>query len=377
MTVRPPLGGVWSPALAAHLSRGRPAGSRGAGTGDPSVILLWLGEPYLTYEGARHVRPQPPPSWRPPPCSPPAAAPTPTRTPEATTSSGAFPVTVDTAFGDVTVEEEPVRVVALGWSDAETALALGVQPVGASDWLGFGGEGVGPWAEGRYDEAPEIIETLEPSYEAIAALEPDLILDTRSAATQERYDLLSEIAPTIGQPEGVGPYQTTWQQQLELVGAALGKDDEAAALQDEVDQAFTDAAAANPGFEGTEVAVGAYTSEGFGAYVRGDSRVDFMEQLGFVNKPAIQDLAGENFFVPGERRAAVPARRPADRRLPDLRRGVGDHRPPAVVDARLGAAGPRRRPGRRDAGQRLLQRLGARHALRAGEHGPAVRRTRI
>src|SRR4051812_6135248 len=128
-------------------------------------------------------------------------------------SSGAFPVTVDTAFGEVTVDEEPVRVVALGWSDAETALALGVQPVGASDWLAFGGEGVGPWADGRYDEAPEIIETLEPSFEAIAALEPDLILDTRSSATQERYDLLSEIAPTIGQPEGVGPYQTTWQQQ--------------------------------------------------------------------------------------------------------------------------------------------------------------------
>jgi iron complex transport system substrate-binding protein len=214
------------------------------------------------------------------------------------TSSGVFPVTVGTAFGDVTIEEEPVRVVALGWSDAETALALGVQPVGASDWLGFGGEGVGPWAAGRYDEAPEIIETLEPSYEAIAALEPDLILDTRSDGTQERYDLLSAIAPTVGQPEGVGPYQTTWQQQLELVGAALGKDEEAAALQDEVDQAFADAAAANPGFEGTEVAVGAYTSEGFGAYVRGDSRVDFLEQLGFVNKPEVQDLAGENFFVP-------------------------------------------------------------------------------
>ncbi|MBJ7453295.1 MAG: ABC transporter substrate-binding protein, partial [Blastococcus sp.] len=57
-------------------------------------------------------------------------------------SSGAFPVTVTTAFGDVEIEEEPVRVVALGWGDAETALALGVQPVGASDWLAFGGEGV-------------------------------------------------------------------------------------------------------------------------------------------------------------------------------------------------------------------------------------------
>jgi iron-siderophore transport system substrate-binding protein len=214
------------------------------------------------------------------------------------TSSGAFPVTVGTAFGDVTIEEEPTRVVALGWSDAETALALGVQPVGASDWLGFGGEGVGPWAEGRYDEAPEIIETLEPSFEAIAALQPDLILDTRSSAAQDRYDSLSAIAPTIGQPEGVGPYQTSWKQQLELVGQALGKDDEAQQLAADLDQQFADASAANPSFEGTQVAVAAYTSTGFGAYVRGDARVDFMEQLGFTNKPEIQELATENFFVP-------------------------------------------------------------------------------
>ncbi|MCZ2815632.1 ABC transporter substrate-binding protein [Modestobacter sp. VKM Ac-2984] len=215
-----------------------------------------------------------------------------------TGSSDAFPVTVETAFGDVTVEEEPTRVVALGWGDAETALALGVQPVGASDWLGFGGEGVGPWAEGLYDEAPEIIETLEPSIEAIAALDPDLILDTRSDATQERYDALSQIAPTIGQPEGVEQYQTSWRQQLELVGQALGRDEAADELEAEVDQDFADAAEANPEFDGTEVAVAAYTSEGFGAYVSGDSRVDFMEQLGFVNKPAIEELATDSFYVP-------------------------------------------------------------------------------
>jgi iron complex transport system substrate-binding protein len=213
-------------------------------------------------------------------------------------SSGAFPVTVGTAFGDVTVEEEPTRVVALGWGDAETALALGVQPVGASDWLAFGGEGVGPWAEGSYDEAPEIIETLEPSYEAIAALQPDLILDTKSPATQDRYDRLSAIAPTIGQPEGADPYLTSPADQLEMVGAALGRSEEATDLQAQVDQAFTDAAAAHPEFAGTQVAVAAYSSDGFGAYVRGDARVDFMEQLGFTQKPEIQALATDSFFVP-------------------------------------------------------------------------------
>jgi iron complex transport system substrate-binding protein len=216
----------------------------------------------------------------------------------ATSSSGAFPVTVGTAFGDVTVDEEPTRLVALGWSDAETALALGVQPVGASDWLGYP-EGLGPWAQSvAYDQPPVIIDTMEPSLEAIAALEPDLILDTRSDGTQERHDSLSRIAPTIGQPDGVGPYQTTWQQQLQMVGQALGRSAQAQTLTDQVEQQFRDAAAANPRFAGTEVAVGAYSADGFGAYVRGDARVDFMEQLGFVNSPAIQGVAGDNFFVP-------------------------------------------------------------------------------
>ncbi len=222
-------------------------------------------------------------------------------------SSEVFPVTVGTTFGDVTVEEEPARVVALGWSDAETALALGVQPVGASDWLAVGGDdGLGDWVEDGYDEAPEIIGTMEPSYEAIAALEPDLILDTRSDGTAERYELLSAIAPTIGQPDGVGPYQTTWQQQLEMVGQALGKAEQAEELEAEVEQAFADAASAHPEFEGTEVAVGAYSSEGFGTYVRGDSRVAFMEQLGFENKAAIEELSTENFFVPvGEEQVSL------------------------------------------------------------------------
>jgi iron complex transport system substrate-binding protein len=212
-------------------------------------------------------------------------------------SSGAFPVTVPTAFGDVEVGEQPTRVVALGWGDAETALALGVQPVGASDWLAFGGEGVGPWAEGLYDEAPELIDTLEPSYEAIAALQPDLILDTKSPGTQDRHDALSAIAPTISQPEGTDPYLTSSADQLEMIGAALGKSDQAATLQTQVDQAFSDAAAAHPEFAGKSVVVGSRTSEGYGAYVDGDTRVDFMTRLGFTNSPAVQDLAGDAFSV--------------------------------------------------------------------------------
>ncbi|MGJ9611108.1 hypothetical protein [Actinotignum sp. GS-2025b] len=48
-----------------------------------------------------------------------------------TTNEAVFPATIDTKFGPVTVKEAPQRVVALGWGDAEVALSLGVQPVGA------------------------------------------------------------------------------------------------------------------------------------------------------------------------------------------------------------------------------------------------------
>ncbi|MEJ5913290.1 iron-siderophore ABC transporter substrate-binding protein [Pseudokineococcus sp. 1T1Z-3] len=212
--------------------------------------------------------------------------------------AGAFPVTVDTAFGEVTIDEEPQRVVALGWSDAETALALGVEPVGASDWLAFGGDGVGPWAQDLYATSPEIISTLEPELEAIAALQPDLILDTRSDGTQERYEALSRIATTVGIPEGAEAYATTWQEQLELVGEALGRSDEADDLEDEVEATIDAAEEANPQFDGTTVAVGARSGQEWGAYTEGDARVQLMEQLGFEQSPQVAELGDDSFYVP-------------------------------------------------------------------------------
>ena len=74
--------------------------------------------------------------------------------------------------------------------------------------------------------------------------------------------------------------------------------DEAEQLAADVEQAFADAAAEHPEFDGTEVAVGAYTSEGFGAYVSGDARVAFMEALGFANKAEIDEQETDRFFVP-------------------------------------------------------------------------------
>lgn len=225
-----------------------------------------------------------------------AAAPS-SATPSSSSADGAFPVTVPTAFGDVTVEQEPRRVVALGWGDAETALALGVQPVGASDWLGYGGDGVGPWLEGAYDTAPTIVSTTETSPEAVAALRPDLILDTRSDGTDERHDQLAQVAPVLGAPQGVVAFGTTWRQQLEMVGDALGRGEQAEAVRARTEAALDEVAAQHPGLDGATVAVGAYFDGGYGAYVTGDPRVDLLAGLGMENSPAVDALGDGSFYV--------------------------------------------------------------------------------
>ncbi|GAB2611475.1 ABC transporter substrate-binding protein [Paractinoplanes abujensis] len=219
--------------------------------------------------------------------------------PEAGSSAAsAFPVTIATAFGDVTVSKQPERVVALGWSDADVALSLGVQPVGASDWLAFGGDGQGPWNAGKYTTAPEILGTLELDMEKVAALKPDLILDTRGSGDKARHDSLAKLGvPVVDVPKGGEMYLTTWEQQLDMIGKALGKQTEAARLKTDLDAKFTAAAAANPGFKDKTVAAVARTGDGWGAYVTGDGRVDFLTKLGFQNAPAIEALKKDSFYI--------------------------------------------------------------------------------
>ncbi len=212
-------------------------------------------------------------------------------------SSEASTVIIETKFGDVKITEEPKRIVALGWGDAETALNLGVEPVGASDWLAFGGDGVGPWLEAAYETSPTIIGTMEPDYEQIASLEPDLILDVKSSGDEERYKRLSDIATTVGVPADGDHYLTSSEDQVRIIAKALGKVDEGETLLQELDNAFEKAAEKNPEFSDKTIVVGAYDANGFGAYVEGDARIDFAMKLGFQSKDEIEELDNMNFYI--------------------------------------------------------------------------------
>ncbi|ROP74732.1 iron-siderophore ABC transporter substrate-binding protein [Curtobacterium sp. PhB115] len=212
-------------------------------------------------------------------------------------SDAAFPVSITTGLGTTTIDSQPKRVVALGWGDAETALELGVQPVGASDWLAFGGDGVGPWLKGAYDKSPKIIQTLEPSYEDILKLNPDVILDVKSSGDKERYDKLSAIAPTVAIPKGGENYLASTEQQTTMIAKALGKVSEGKKLLSDLDDSYAAARKAHPDFEGKTAVVGAYSSEGFGAYASTDSRSSFMKNLGFTIPADIDKEAGKAFSV--------------------------------------------------------------------------------
>lgn len=232
-------------------------------------------------------------------------APTTSGSPSADAPAATGATVADTLYGPVEIpapEDGELTVVALGWSDAEVALALGVQPVGASDWLGFGADnkGVGSWAVAEYgDVTPTLFE--QPGngydYEAIAALDPDVILNTRAAADEDVFNKLTEIAPTVYAPAGTADYGTAWDVQVKQVAQALGADEQGQTVIDSVGAVIEEQAAAHPEFKGVKAVTGTKFGDQYGAYIAGDFRWDLMASLGFEQNPAVLEVEPTGFYA--------------------------------------------------------------------------------
>lgn len=218
-----------------------------------------------------------------------------TDTPATSDTDGAFPVTIEHAFGETVIPERPERVATWGWSTADAAISLGVIPV-AMPFQSYGGddEGVLPWVREALDaagaETPIILTNTgeDIPYEEIAAAAPDVILAQYSGITEEQYETLSEIAPTVAYPEA--PWTTPWRDTISITGEALGLNDEAAAVLDGIDAEIAAAAAAHPEFAGLTLATAWDVGGVFYVYADEDPRVEFMLDLGFVNAPAVDEL---------------------------------------------------------------------------------------
>ncbi|MCK7627751.1 iron-siderophore ABC transporter substrate-binding protein [Streptomyces sp. RS10V-4] len=128
---------------------------------------------------------------------------------------------VRTAMGEVTVPDSPRRVVVLDTAELDSALTLGVTPVGAarSD-AATGFPGYLP--QDKLADIKDVGTIGAPDLEAVAALKPDLIL-TSKVRDGQRYAALSRIAPTV-MTESTG---YPWKQNFAVHAAALNRIPEA------------------------------------------------------------------------------------------------------------------------------------------------------
>ncbi|QHJ70368.1 ABC transporter substrate-binding protein [Planococcus halotolerans] len=110
------------------------------------------------------------------------------------TENGGESVTIQGTNGEVTLDQPAEKVVVLEWTYAEDLLAVGVQPAGMADIESYGD---------YVNIEPQLDETVidvggrqEPNLEAIAEIDPDLIIgvDFRHTAMLEE---LERIAPTV------------------------------------------------------------------------------------------------------------------------------------------------------------------------------------
>jgi iron complex transport system substrate-binding protein len=212
------------------------------------------------------------------------------------TSDGTFPVTIEHAFGETEIPEAPERVATWGWGSTEAALAVGVVPVAiAQQSYGANDEGVLPWVADELDElgaeTPVVLtdDGEAPPYEEIVEAAPDVILAPYSGITEEQYELLSEIAPTVAYPDEA--WTTPWRETVTIVGTALGKADEAQAVLDDLDGELAARAEAHPELEGLTAAAVWDTAGTFYVYTPEDSRVEFLSGLGLEDAPAVAELA--------------------------------------------------------------------------------------
>jgi len=145
---------------------------------------------------------------------------------------GAFPRTVNHANGTTEITQKPKRVVVLDTGEIDAVVSLGMTPVGIPSTEGA--NSIPSYLADKVAGAKAVGTIQEPNLEAIAALQPDLILGTQLRA-DKLYPQLSEIAPTVFAIRPGFP----WKENFLLAGEALGEEVKAQealnAYQDEAD----------------------------------------------------------------------------------------------------------------------------------------------
>lgn len=209
-------------------------------------------------------------------------------------------VTVDHAFGETKVPAPPTRVISAGLTGQDCLLAVGVVPIGVTEWFGGQPFAVWPWAVPALGAAQPAVLNLDGgiNFEAITALNPDLIIATNAGLDQDTYTRLSNVAPTIAQA-GQDAFFEPWKDQATAIGAAVFKHDQMQQLITDIDTRFTTLGTETPAFKGKRALLlqGSLDDGGLVPTPAG-WRTEFLTQLGF-------EIPEVDATVPRDRMAEV------------------------------------------------------------------------
>lgn len=137
--------------------------------------------------------------------------------PAATSSANASTsYTVDHAMGAETFDAAPKRVVVIDSPQLDALLALDVVPVGATESGAAGG--FPGYVADRLKDTKTVGATAEPDIDAIANLDPDLIIGSK-IRHEAIFDELKAIAPTVFSVNS----GTDWNEQALITAAALNQ----------------------------------------------------------------------------------------------------------------------------------------------------------
>lgn len=208
-----------------------------------------------------------------------------------------FPITIEHAFGETVVEEEPLRVATWGWGSTEAAIASGVYPVAIAEQLWTVGKGnLLPWVEEAYDAEGVDHPVLLPDdgsgatvpYDEFVAAKPDLILAPYSGITEDQFKQLDEIAPTVAYPDAA--WTTTWQDTITITAKALGRSAHGDKILADIDTYLADEAEKHPEFADKSIAALYPGPNTISPYTELDPRLAILTKLGFDVAPSIAEL---------------------------------------------------------------------------------------
>ena len=208
--------------------------------------------------------------------------------------SAGFPVTIDSALGEAKIPEKPERVITLGQGSTETSIALGTIPVGMEEYAWAADDtGYLPWIHEAVEKdggkLPELVGAGEKlDMEKIVDLEPDVILAPWSGLTQEQFDTLNAIAPTVAYPDQA--WSIDWDEQMDIVGQTLGEETEAQDLVADLEQQLSDVAEEHPGFAEHTFSYIYTTPDTLGVFKPTEQRAAMVEALGLKVDPAVEKM---------------------------------------------------------------------------------------